>query len=140
GDYRSARESFQAALTLTPDDPALLYNIGECYDRAGDPTNAERSYRACLQLAPNHTDCRHALDAMLVRVGRREDAAQMVQDWLAREPRLAAAYAEDGWLLQQGGDLPRAQARLQQALALDPHSVPALVELARVYEAMHRPD
>jgi tetratricopeptide (TPR) repeat protein len=64
----------------------------------------------------------------------------MVQQWLTREPQRAAAYAEDGWLLFQTGDLPRAQARLQQALGLDPHDTRTLVELARVYEAMNRPD
>ena len=64
----------------------------------------------------------------------------MVEDWLAREPRLAAAYAEDGWLWYQAGDLPRAQGRLEQALELDPHDGHTLIELARVYEAMKRPD
>src|SRR5438067_5478063 len=47
GDYAAARESFQAALTLKPEDPGLLYNIGECYDRLGDTAKAERSYRQC---------------------------------------------------------------------------------------------
>jgi Tfp pilus assembly protein PilF len=64
----------------------------------------------------------------------------MVQDWLAREPRRAAAYAEDGWLWYQAGDLPRAQVRLQEALAIDPQEPLALIELAQVYEAMNRPD
>ncbi len=140
GDYRSARDSFQAALALKPDDPTLLYNIGECYDRAGDTVNAERVYAECLLHAANHADCRHALASLLVRVGRRPDAERMVQDWLAREPKLAAAYAEDGWLWHQAGDLPRAQVRLQQALELDPRDPRALVEMARVYEALHRPD
>jgi tetratricopeptide (TPR) repeat protein len=77
---------------------------------------------------------------MLVRVGRKEDARRLVEDWLAREPRLAAAYAEDGWFWRQSGDLPRAQARLQQALELDSHEPRALIELALVYEALQRPD
>jgi Tfp pilus assembly protein PilF len=140
GDYAAARESFQAALALRPEDPALLYNVGECYDRLGDTARAERSYSQCLLQAPNHADCRHALARMLVRTGRKDDAAHLIEDWLAREPRLAAAYAEDGWLWHQAGDLPRAQARLQQALELDPHERRALVELALVYEAMQRPD
>src|SRR5262249_40406658 len=89
---------------------------------------------------PNHAECRHALASLLMRVGRRDDAVRMVQDWLAREPKRAAAYAEDGWLWFQVGDLPRAQTRLQQALELDPHEPRALIELARVYEAMRRPD
>lgn len=140
GDYGAARESFQAALGLKPDDPALLYNVAECYDRLGDTAKAERYYSQCLLQAPNHADCRHALASMLVRAGRKDDATHLIEDWLAREPRLAAAYAEDGWLWHQAGDLPRAQARLQQALELDPHDRRALVELALVYEAMQRPD
>ena len=36
GDYYDARESFQAALALQPDNAGLLYNIGECYDRQGN--------------------------------------------------------------------------------------------------------
>jgi Flp pilus assembly protein TadD len=64
----------------------------------------------------------------------------MVEDWLIHQPRLAAAYALDGWLWHQSGDLPRAQARLQQALELDPHDVTALTELALVYEDLHRPE
>jgi tetratricopeptide (TPR) repeat protein len=140
GDYGAARESFQAALTLKPDDPGLLYNVAECYDRLGDTARAERFYSQCLLQDPNHADCRHALASMLMRMGRRDDAAHLIEGWLAREPRLAAAYAEDGWLWHQAGDLPRAQARLQQALELDPHDRRALVELALVYEAMQRPD
>jgi tetratricopeptide (TPR) repeat protein len=140
GNYAAARESFQAALALKSNDPALLYDIGECSDRLGDTGNAERYYSQCLLNAPNQVECRHALASLLVRVGRKDDAAHLIQDWLAREPRLAAAYAEDGWLWHQTGDLPRAQVRLQQALELNPHDSRALVELALVYEAMQRPD
>ncbi len=64
----------------------------------------------------------------------------MVEDWLAREPKKAEPYALDGLLWHQAGDLPKAQARLQQALGIDPHNVDALVELGLVYEAMHRPE
>jgi tetratricopeptide (TPR) repeat protein len=140
GKYRDAGESFEAALALRPDDSTLLYNAGECADRLGDTAKAERFYRECLQLAPNLVECRHVLVVLLVRTGRRSEATQLVREWLAREPKLAAAYAEDGWLYHQAGDLPLAQARLQQALDLDPHDVRALTELGLVYEAMQRPD
>ena len=140
GNYRDARESFQAALDLKPADSALMYDIGECYDRLGDAAKAERFYQECLQRAPNHEACRHALAVLLVRQNRRDEAARMIEDWLSREPKLAGPYAEDGWLWHQAGDLPRAQARLQQALEIDPRDVRALTELALVYEAMQRPD
>src|SRR5262245_17874420 len=87
GDYGGARESFQRALTFKPEDPALLYNVGECYERQGDSAKAEQFYGVCLQRAPNHADCRHALAVLLVREGRGAEATRMVQDWLAREPK-----------------------------------------------------
>lgn len=140
GDYRDARESFEAALKLRPEDPALLYNVGECYDRLGASERAERCYRACLEKVPNHSLCRHALVNLLVHTGRQAEAEQMVAAWLKKEPNLASAHAEYGWLLHQMGDLPRAQARLQQALELDPHDPRALTEMALVYESLQRPD
>ena len=140
GDYTSARDNFLAAIALTPEDAALYYNVGECYDRLGDNARAERYYNDCLSRDINHAECRHALASLLVREGHRDDAVRMVQAWLAREPKRAAAYAEDGWLWYQAGDLPRAQGRLEQALELDPHDTHTLIELARVYEAMKRPD
>ena len=140
GNYASARDSFAVALSLSPEDTALSYNLAQCYDRMGDTAKAERQYKECLQRAPNHAECRHAYDELLVREGRREDAARQVQAWLVSQPKLASAHAEDGWLLFQTGDLPQAQVRLEQALQLDPHDERTLIELARVYEALRRPD
>ena len=140
GDFNSARESYQAALRLQPEDSGLLYNVGQCYDRIGDVTNAERYYNACLQRTPNSVTCHHALTMLLVRTGRGNDAVRSVGAWLAHSPNLAAAHAEDAWLWHQAGDLPRAQSRLQEALLLDPRDWRALSELAEVYEEQQRPD
>jgi tetratricopeptide (TPR) repeat protein len=140
GNYRDASESFRAALTLRPEDPGLYYNLAECYNHLGNAAQAEHYYQECIKREPNHVACRHALVVLLVNGNRRPEAVRLVEDWLTHEPRLAAAYAEDGWLAHQAGDLPRAQARLQQALGFDPHDARALTELALVYEAMNRPD
>jgi Flp pilus assembly protein TadD len=140
GDFAHARESFHAALDLTPQDPALLFNLAQCCDRLSDSRGAERYYSACLQRDAEHSACRHALCRLLVREGRTPEASQMVEDWLRRRPKDATAYAADGWLYRQAGDLPRAQARLQQALALEPHNPLALTELGQIYEGLGRPD
>jgi Tfp pilus assembly protein PilF len=139
GDYENARQSFECALKLKPDDPALLYNVGQCYDRQGAAPRAEQAYQECLQADPNHAPCRHALAVLLLRGGRRKDADDLVEGWLTREPKRADAYALDGWRLRQDGDLLQAQGRLQQALDLDPRNVRALVEMGILYEALERP-
>jgi Flp pilus assembly protein TadD len=140
GDYIHARETFEAAQKLAPEDAAILYNLGECHDRLGDPAKAESFYRECLIQSPNHAACWHALAQLWVRAGRPADAERMVEDWLTREPKLSAPYAEDGWLWHLRGDLPKAHSRLQSALQIDPRDVRALTELALVYEEMQRAD
>jgi tetratricopeptide (TPR) repeat protein len=64
----------------------------------------------------------------------------MAESWLASAPDRSGPYALDGWLWHQAGDLPRAQARLQQALEIEPRDSHALLELALVYEALRRPE
>ena len=140
GDFKHAGECFQAGLALKPNDPVLLYNTGHCYDRIDRVDLAEKYYVACLTQKPNYADCRHAYLALLIRTGRKDQAVQSVQAWLAAEPQLAAAYAEEGWLMLQEGDLPKAQARLQQALDLNPQDVNSLINLGQVYESLQRPD
>jgi len=140
GDFADARDSFQAALALQPGDPNMLYNLAQCHDRLGQRDKAEPLYRQCLQGKPNHVPCRHALVVLLWETNRKEEAVQMVEDWLKSQPRLAAAYAEHAWIWRQVGDLPRAHSRLQQAHLLDPNDNHTLVQLAQVYEAMNRPD
>jgi len=140
GEFDHARQSFEAAQKLAPEDAAILYNLGQCYDRLGDPTKAEHLYRECLFRMPNHAACRHSLAMLWVRGDRQAEAERMIEDWLTREPKLSSPYAEDGWLWHLRGDLPRAQSRLQQALQIDPHDQRALAELALVYEEMQRAD
>src|SRR5258708_4489416 len=108
GAYSEARETFQAALALQPTDSNLLYNLGQCQDHLGQPEKAEQSYRECLRQSANQADALHALAALLVREQRRGEADQLIEDWVHREPKSAAAYAEYGWLCSQDKDYPKA--------------------------------
>lgn len=139
GDYEQARESFASALRLKPDDPDLIFNLGQCYDRLGQGEKAERCYRDCLSLAADHPAAHHALVVLLLRQGRRAEADALIDGWLARSPQQADPYVEDGWRLRQDGDLLAAQGRFQQALALNPRHVRALIELGLLYEQLGWP-
>jgi tetratricopeptide (TPR) repeat protein len=140
GDYSSALEHFEFAKTLGPPDANLLFNIGHCNDRLGNLDKAETAYRQCLQATANHAECRHALELLLYRTNRRPEADDMIQLWLASEPKIGAAYAEDGWRMRLCGDLNHARGRFQQALHYDPRNVRALVELGMMSEEEQRPD
>src|SRR5579871_4039788 len=74
GRYADARDSFQAALALRPEDVGLLFNVGACYDLLGNNAKAEYYYGECLRQEPNHGLCRHALAVLWVRQGRSSEA------------------------------------------------------------------
>jgi tetratricopeptide (TPR) repeat protein len=134
GEFDRAGEDFKAALILQPRDTALLFNLAQCYDNLGQSDQAEQLYRQCLQQEPNHAEGRHALNVLLIKRGRGAEAQRMVQDWLTREPKLSAAYAEDAWLFDQEGDPLKAINRYQSAIYYDPHNTQALREMGRIYE------
>jgi Tfp pilus assembly protein PilF len=139
-DYAAARESFEVALKFQPKDPAILYNLGQCYDRLNNTAKAEQFYQQCLQENANHGPCRHALAVLWYRTGQTRQAEQLIDDWLVHEPKRADAYVEDAWRLRQEGSLSQAQARLQQALDLEPHNVRALTEMGLLYEVLQMPE
>ncbi|MSR29980.1 MAG: tetratricopeptide repeat protein [Gemmataceae bacterium] len=140
GRFKDAQDSFQAALKLQPADPGIYFNLAETYDYLNRSQEAEKFYKECILRSPNHVGARHGLNALLVKQSRTQDAILLSEDWLKKQPALASAYAEDGWIWKQLGDLPRAQARYQQALSLDPSDTRTLVELAMVYEKLNRSD
>lgn len=140
GDYRAARDSFELALTLTPDDPGLLYNLGRCCDRLGETQKAEQYYVQCLQIDDKHAEARLAYADLLQRTGRQEQANRMILTRLQDHPNKVDALVLDAWRLRQERALPLAHGRLQQALALDPHHPRALTELGILYEEMGLPD
>jgi Flp pilus assembly protein TadD len=140
GSFPEARETFEAALALAPNDANLMFNLGQCYDQLGRKDRAEEVYEDCLKLSPNHAACRHALTVLLVSTGRRDVANQRVREWMNHEPKLAAPYAEDSWLRLQEGDLVSARGRLQQAMLLSPRDTRTLIDLGKLYEKLGRPE
>lgn len=55
GDFKRAAQQYQAAYAITK-DPALLFSIGESFQRAGEPQRALDSYRAYLREQPSTSD------------------------------------------------------------------------------------
>ena len=124
--YKDAQESFQAALALKPGDPDLLYDVGQCCDRLGQDAAAERAYSDCIQRSPNHAECRHALATLLVRHGRWSEATTMVHDWLHASRRRRRPSPKMRGYGAVTATCPKAQTRVEEALALDPHDNRAL--------------
>lgn len=139
-DYKQALEFFDYALTLHSQDPILIFNMAQCYDRLGDLTRAEQYYASCLQHDPKHADARLALIELRFRAGKTAEANQMIQDWLKEAPTSADPIVADAWRLRREKNIPLAQARLEEALAVDMNNRPALTEMAILWESQGMPE
>jgi len=139
-EYREALDNFDYALVLHSQDPILMFNIAQCYDRLGDVTRAEQYYAGCLQHDPKHADARLALLELRFRAGKMDEANRMIQDWLKEDPTSADPIVADAWRLRRAKNIPLAQARLEEALAVDMNNRRALTEMAILLEIQGMPD
>lgn len=75
--YRDAAAGYEKCVALSPESPALHFNLGTAREKLGDPAGAVVAYLEACRLNPR--DARLALfaGAALEAAGRREDAATM---------------------------------------------------------------
>lgn len=97
GDTASARDSFQKALSLNPDEVTAHTYLGIIADGAGDLKEAERHFSAAAMADPLRASARNNYGAILMRTGR---------------PTLAAAEFEASLKLDR--DQPNALVNLAQ--------------------------
>jgi Ca-activated chloride channel family protein len=109
GDYEAALKGFIDAQLADPDDPEVLYNVGNAYYKNGDFSTAGQHYR---------------------------DALDKLGD-IAQRPELAARLHYNlGNARFKGGQYPQAVESYEQALELAPHDTQAKENLAFVKQVM----
>ncbi|MCP9883869.1 tetratricopeptide repeat protein [Synechococcus sp. ATX 2A4] len=109
-------------------------------ERAQRWGEAEALYRQLLQEAPAHTAALVQLANVCHRLGRAEEALQLLERALELNPQLTAAHTNRGVLLQLQGDLEGASGCYRQALSLDPGFQQAADNLAQVADQLIRSD
>jgi len=86
GRLTEARAAFQRASELSPELSESWCNIAACMRQEGDVQGAEQQLRRALACPQPHWRAFEALATVLRDQGRLQEAAQVVADWLAREP------------------------------------------------------
>ncbi len=137
-DQQRAYVSFQKAIQANPDNYDAHYALGHVYFLRKEYANAEREFRACVNLDPNSGEALNYLGRTLVFTSRLPEAIELLRK-AATLPLYATpdlAYVNLGAALQQQGDVPGAIRAYHDALKIDPPNVPrALVyfDLGRLH-------
>jgi len=146
GQTQAAMHRFQQVAIANPTNADAKYNLAATYHRLGQQTGsqlqidqAEQLYNQCLDLDPNHVDCRRGLAALLVDTKRTDRAFNLLKNWVASAPRSGDARIELARLYHEHGELETAKLHLNQALLVNENSYRAWAALGRIREEQNQP-
>ena len=140
GDLAGAIQLYLKALSLTPDDEDLHYNLGIAYVKAGDLDKAEQQYREALRLLPDYAEVHNNLGNLLLRLGRINEAEEQFNAAIGIMPEFAAAHNNLGIVRQRQKRLADATACFKTAVKCDTNYFEAHFNLASVYIIEHQQD
>jgi tetratricopeptide (TPR) repeat protein len=117
GSARIARE----ASVRFPDSSEALFRLGAALERSGATGEAEKTFQKLLQERPNDSATQNYLGYMWAEKGiRLEEALDLLEKAVAREPRNGAYLDSLGWVYFRMGRLEKAQTYLAEAKQREP--------------------
>src|SRR5947209_11877201 len=114
--------------------PALLVEAARQHE-AGRLAEAERLYRRLLADDPDRPDCLHLLGLVAHQTGRSEAALELIGRAIALNDTDPDFHNDIAGIYQSLGRFDRAVVHCRKALALDPRSAAARLNLARALHA-----
>jgi len=151
--YQEALRHFHEAAYAEPNNPDGFYNIAATYHRLGvtenrpaDIVQAEHYYNNCLDVwdrlnrdqpgmqQTGVADCYRGLAVLLTEQGRHDEAFDLLEGWIDREPSSPDAKIELARLYEEFNDRRAAKKHLIEALAVDSDNPRALAALGKIRE------
>jgi len=133
GDPRSALVTYNKALEVTPDDPAVWRSLGVVYTRLHDYPSAIERFQHSLSLRPRQPQVLVELGFALSQQGQADSAITAYRQAIDLDPWDPAAYANLGVAALRRGAIRPAIEALQRAVQLNPGLAEAQFALASAY-------
>ena len=130
GRHAEAIAQFEAALATQPNDPKVLFALGNTASQLGLAGPAEQFFRRVLALEPGRIEATVNLANLLREAGQRDAAIALLDPALARAPQSPELHLTLGSCWREKGDFQTAVFHYQAALTARPGYAPALANLA----------
>lgn len=140
GDLKGAETQFKAAIAADKRAYLAYFALGVVQERTGNSSGASKSYRAALDIVPDHEPSAVAYSLILARQGKYDEAFDFVQKRPSSAGPSAALVAVKAEVRSLQGRSGEAQELAQQALKIDPNFKGAMVTLARDHYRARRID
>jgi tetratricopeptide (TPR) repeat protein len=120
GDFVSSLSCYEAALTLLPDDPEVLINLGRLAFRMSMHPTAEQLFRHFLAKQPDHAEGMNNLALAIGAQDRNQEAIEVLREFISLHPTHANLWNSLGSLVSEEGDTGNAEIFYREALRLNP--------------------
>ncbi len=134
GQYRAAQEEYKKALKVESNNARFLNNIGYSYYLSGDFGNAVKWYNKGLKITPND---RRMHNNIGLAHGRKGDYDKAKEHFVIAVGE-TGANLNLGYVYSQQGKFDEAIKHYETALRAQPQSLPAMSNLAQLYERTGR--
>ena len=128
--WRDSTSFFERMITITPNAPPLLNNLGNAYKVEGSFDKATVCYLRGLQIEPNDPELNYNFAVTLQAMGKIEQAVDYYRKAVQAEQTRAASYNNLGIILLSQGKLNQAADCFRQTLLLNPDRPSAMSNLA----------
>lgn len=130
GRHIEAIERFERALSVQPDDPRVLFALGNTARTLGMARPAEEFFRRVLAQDPARLEALVSLANLLRAQGQLQAAEALLAPALGRDPKSPELWLTLGSVHREMGDFTQAAEHYRQAIALKPDYAAALANLA----------
>ncbi|KAK0485753.1 hypothetical protein IW261DRAFT_1451818 [Armillaria novae-zelandiae] len=96
-DYDRAKDCFQSALSLRPQDYLLWNRLGSSLSNGNKPEEALGAYREALQLRPTYTRAIYNVGVACLNIGAHKEAAEHFLSALSMQEQSAGETSDQLW-------------------------------------------
>ncbi|MEM1354636.1 MAG: tetratricopeptide repeat protein [Planctomycetota bacterium] len=135
GKLIDAERAGQQALQLGPDNPEHYRLLAMIRAEDSNHTAALKLVEQGLSIDPQNSECLNLRSQLLIKLGRRDEAAQASGALLASSPDNARSHANAGWTALHRNQTKEALNHFKESLRLEPGNEWAKAGLAEALKA-----
>ena len=138
--YQEAKEAFETALILNPDDADAWSNIGQMMlSLKHDPSHIEYAFRHAIRLAPQHSEAHYFLATLLLIQEKNREALTHLELALVQCRTNPVYFQTYAVTLKKEKRHDEVLSVLETVIRLDPNHVEARWQIAMLLHELGRP-
>jgi predicted O-linked N-acetylglucosamine transferase (SPINDLY family) len=138
--FDEAEQALRKAISLTPEEPSFLWDLGLLLRQSGQLEAAEAIFAQVYRLNPDHPHAAELLAQTLIDQGKPTQALAVLTPYLARFPGQIRAHVLAGHCSLQCSALEAAARSFERALAFSPCDPVPLGNLSLIRQLQGRID